>query len=326
MRRWQIVALGVAIGTTAFLGACDNGTHEPTAPSADRGLVGAPEGPMMGIHWARGEHPGAAGAHGRRQPGNMTLHNGYIMPSSRTYSIFWGPTWSTSAGDKITGINAFLGGFGGSNYIHASTEYAGIDGVRVSTTSAFGGSFTDLSAAPTNAPQVSTVQNEVCKVLAANGVAPRADGIYNVYASTTRGGAGYCAWHSYGSCNGVNVQFAWYFNLDGDSGCDPGTPYGSYTSGHTNSQGLAAIANVTAHEVSETITDPRNGGWYDSQNGENADKCAWSFSPNNGGLVTLTNGGTYQLQMEWSNAAFTAGTGYSNRYGQAACLDGIVKF
>lgn len=324
MRRWQIATLGVALGATVFLGACENNTQGPTPPSADRGLVGAPEGPMMGIHWARGEHPANAGVHGRPQPGNMTLHNGYIMPSSKTYSIFWGT--GAGAGDKTAGINAFLGGFGGSNYIHASTEYYGIDNVHVGTASQFLASYTDGSAAPSNAPQVSTVQNEVCSVLAANGVAPRSDAVYNVYASTKRGGAGYCAWHSYGSCNGVPVQFAWYFNLDGDSGCDPGAPYGSYTSGHANSQGLAALANVTAHEVSETISDPRNGGWYDSQNGENADKCAWSFSPNNGGLVTMSNGGQFKLQMEWSNAAFTAGTGYSNRYGQNACLDGIVKY
>jgi len=326
MRQLQKAACGLVIAVTAFLGACDNGTQEPTSPSADRGLVGAPEGPMMGVHWARGEHPTGAAVHGRPQPGNITLHNGLIMPSSRTYSIFWGSTWNTAAGDKIAGINAFLTGFGGSNYIHASTEYYGVDGAHVGTASSFSGSFTVLSAAPANAPTVTAVQNEVCKVLAAGGVAPRTDAIYNVYASTTRGGAGYCAWHSYGSCNGTNVQFAWYFNLDGDSGCNPGTPTGSYTSGHTNSQGLAAIANVTAHEVSEAITDPRNGGWYDSKNGENADKCAWSFSPSNSGLVTLTGGGTYRLQMEWSNAAFTAGTGYANQYGQKACLDGITKF
>ena len=322
MRRWHIAALVAAVGTTVFLGACENGTQEPTGPSADRGLVGAPEGPMMGIHWARGEHPGPASVHGRPQPGNMTWHNGAIMTSSRTYAIFWGS--GAGAGDKTAGITAFLTNFGGSKYIHASTEYTGTNGT-VGTGSAFVRSFTDGSAAPSNAPSVSAVQSEVCKVLSGAGVTPVADGIYNVYASTKRGGAGYCAWHSYGSCNGVPVQFAWYFNLDGDSGCDPGTPYGSYTSGQTNSQGLAAIANVTAHEVSETITDPRNSGWYDSQNGENADKCAWSFSPNNGGLVAFGNT-TFKVQMEWSNAAFTAGTGYANRYSQKACLDGVVKY
>ena len=109
-----LAAVGVAMGATVVVGACDNSTQEPTGPSADRGLVGAPEGPMMGVHWARGEHPGPAAVHGRKQPGNITLHGGYIMPSSTTYAIFWGPGWNTSPGDKIDGITAFLKAFGGS--------------------------------------------------------------------------------------------------------------------------------------------------------------------------------------------------------------------
>lgn len=326
--------LATAIAALAVVVACDNTSTPSTAPltpdasSNARGEVGQPEPPMLGTHWARGENPARAGGAGAVY-GNMTLHGGNIMPSSATYAIFWGPSWNTDpafTSDKISGLGSFLGGFGGSNYIHASTEYNGMNGQFVGTSSAYSGSFVDNSSAPRHAPQVSAVQNEVCRVLSNNGVTPRSDAVYNVYATTTRGGAGYCAWHSYGSCNGTPVQFAWYFNLDGDSGCNPGTPYGSYTSGHSNSQGLAALANVTAHEVSETITDPRNGGWYDAGNGENADKCAWSFSPNNGSLVTLSNNSTWRLQMEWSNNAFSSGTGYANRNGQNACLDGILKY
>ena len=321
--------LAMAFTALALVAACESATSTSTAPltpgssSNARGEVGAPE-PMLGAHSVRGfaGNPNAV-------YGNMTRHNGYVMPSSSTYSIFWGTSWNTNptfTADKIVGINALLSGFGGSNYIHASNEYTGIDGVHVGTGSSFLGSYVDNAAAPSGAPSVSAVQSEVCKVLSAHVVTPRTDAIYNVYSTTPRGGAGYCAWHSYGSCSGVNVQFAWYFNLDGDSGCNPGTPTGSYNGTATNSAGLAAIANVTAHEVSETISDPRNGGWYDAGNGENADKCAWSFSPNNSGLVTLSNNSKWKFQMEWSNAAFAAGTGYANRNGQAACLDGIVKY
>ena len=41
-----------------------------------------------------------------------------------------------------------------------------------------------------------------------------------------RGHAGYCAWHSYGTISGVPVQFAFFFDLDGDRGCDPKSPSG----------------------------------------------------------------------------------------------------
>jgi hypothetical protein len=110
------------------------------------------------------------------------------------------------------------------------------------------------------------------------------------------------------------VQFAFFFKLDGDSGCDP-----QDTSG-LHSQGLAALANVSAHELSEARSDPASpGAWYDRRGQENGDKCAWTF---NVPLVTFSNGSQWKLQGEWSNAAFTAGTGYPNSNGQKGCLDG----
>ena len=313
--------LALAVAGLALVAACDRSTSAPE-------LSGGPEAPMLGMvgsRFAVNPHINTA-ISAAALVGNMVRNGGNVMPANATYNIYWGPAWATSPGDKIAGLNAFTAGFGGSNYAHTNTEYNGVDGRFAGTTSTFLGSSVDNASAPTRAPAVSTIQNEVCKVLSAKGITPRADGIYNVYATTKRGSAGYCAWHSYGSCAGVPVQFAWYFNLDGDAGCDPGTPTGSYTAGHTNSQGLVALSSVTAHEMSETITDPRNGGWYDSGGNENGDKCAWSFSPNNGGLVTLSNGATFKIQMEWSNKAFTASSGYANRDGQKACLDGVVKF
>jgi hypothetical protein len=63
-----------------------------------------------------------------------------------------------------------------------------------------------------------------------------------------------------------------------------------------------ALANVTAHEVLEMLTDPDVGtGWLDSSGEEIADKCNWRF----GGCEAL--GGTrWQLQKLWSNAAIRA--------------------
>ena len=93
--------------------------------------------------------------------------------------------------------------------------------------------------------------------------APVANAYYPVYSDQRRGNAGYCAWHSSGTINGIRVQFGFFFNLDGDSGCDPQSP-GSL--GH--SQGLAALANVSGHELSEMLTDPQLNAWCDQQGGE----------------------------------------------------------
>ena len=49
--------------------------------------------------------------------------------------------------------------------------------------------------------------------------------------------------------NGQRVQFAFFWKLDGDAGCDPA----DNANGH--SQGLSAIANVSGHELAEAAVD-----------------------------------------------------------------------
>lgn len=248
----------------------------------------------------------------RRSP-NMTYHGGKIMPLAVSKAIFWGPSWAnaTFAGDKITGLDSWHQGFAGSNYAKTGGEYTGSNGTVNSGLSNYLGHAVDTSTA-TGGSSTSPILAEVCKVITSPD--PSGNGFYPVYTDVKRGSAGYCAWHSAGSCGGTPVQFAFFFDLDGDSGCDPSDTL----TGH--SQGLAALANVTAHELLEAMTDPASpGAWYDSTGYENGDKCAWTF---NVPYVTFPNGTQWKVQGEWSNAAYTAGTGYPNRSGQKGCLDG----
>ena len=239
----------------------------------------------------------------------MTWHNGAIINSSAAAAIYWGTSWSNSSfvGDKISGLDSWYTGFNNSNYAKASDEYTGTNG-QVGPSNSYGGHFIDTSAA-SGGGSTSAILNEVCKVIPN----PVSNGYYAVYVDLKRGNSGYCAYHSYGSCGGTPVQFAFFWNLDGDPGCDP-----QDTSG-LHSQGLAALANVSGHEFSEERTDPRNGGWYDSRNQENGDKCAWTFGAP---LVTFSNASQWKIQGEWSNNAYNAGTGYPNSSGQKGCLSG----
>lgn len=266
------------------------------------------EPPMRGIHWIRGF------AHGHGGGGSplMTWHGGDIMTTAATQSIFWGTNWANSSfvGDKITGLDTWYSGFGSSHYSATSNEYTGTNGQVTSvTTYPAPGHFVDTSPGPSRPPATSTILTEVCTVI----TNPVSNGYYAVYTDLPRGSAGYCAWHSFGSCGSVPVQFAFFFSLDGDPGCDPGDSSGLH------SQGLAALSNVSGHELSEARTDPRNGGWYDSAGQENGDKCAWTFGAP---LVTFTNGSQWKIQGEWSNNAYNTQTGYPNSSGQLGCLAG----
>lgn len=157
------------------------------------------------------------------------------------------------------------------------------------------GNWSDSSTAPpARNPSTSTILGEVARVISANGATPKANATYFVYTSNFPGGhVNYCAWHSYGSVNGVLVQFAYMPNITGLAGCDPGSTYNKTSF----SQGTRALANVTAHEFMESITDPNLNAWYDSSGQEIGDKCAWKFD------ATVPVGGLgWQLQEEWSNA------------------------
>jgi hypothetical protein len=309
MNQKTLAALA-AVGLALF--ACSDPTRTPSSILAPTGPSDAVStNPFTGgqLHGAPEHRFFAKGQPGRKRSVNMLFHGGTILFANKTKAIFWGTSWTTYTGDIINGLNSFFSGFGGSNYANASTEYTGTNG-QVTSSSTYLGSVIDPTPAPTRALSVTDAVAEACAV---TSNAPDPNALYLIYTETGAGNVNYCAWHSYGTCsNGAPLQVAYMPNITGLAGCDPLDTYGT---GH--SEGLAALANVTAHELSETITDPRNGGWYDATGAENGDKCAWAFhSP-----VSLS-GTVWKLQMEWSNNAYTAGTGFPNRSGQHGCLQG----
>lgn len=293
MKRIAILALVLA-GCVTDLST----TEQDLDPSNDQG-GGEP-------HDAKVVHVRGHAGHNTGGSPNLTYHGGPVMHGTVVKAIFWGPSWSdaTFVGDKISGLNSFYSGVGGSKYAGTNGEYT--DGAgKVGTGVTNQGYAIDTSTAAKNGSRTSTILAEVCKVIGNNVVE---NGYYPVYIDNPRGHAGYCAWHSDGTCNGKTIKFGFFFDLDGDSGCDPNDT----SSGH--SAGLAALANVSGHELSEMMTDPQLNAWYDSSGAENSDKCAWTFGKT---LVSL-GGSSWKIQGNWSNAAYNAKSGYDG----AGCIDG----
>ena len=295
----------------ALLGALAGVHHSNAAPPAD--VAGAP-------HYAAAKHDakGAGGGSPKARYPDMTYHRGPVMPSAVVQPIFWGTSWALPLNDKMSGLASFYQGYSNSTYAKTSGEYADSTGQVVGPALTYQDAVVDPSAAVTTAPTTAQVLAEVAKEVPSPD--PKGLGFYPVYVDSPRpADVDFCAWHSYGSVNGTPVQIAFFWNLDGDAGCD------NVERGTTHSQGLAALANVSAHELSEARTDPRINAWYDQKYDENADKCAWTFGPTTTNplqLSTLSNGTQWKLQGEWSNRAYDAGTGYPNSAGQAGCLAG----
>ncbi len=257
-------------------------------------------------------HSGHARSGGSTASPLMSFHGGKVLRANATAAIFWGSSWNNTsfASDKISGLDSFFLGFGNSRYAFTSSEYYDSTGL-ISPASTYQGHLIDSSVVPNRALSTSQAISEVCKVTQNH---PDPSTVYFIYTATGAGKVNYCAWHSWGSCSsGAQVQVAYMPNIDGIAGCDPQDS----SSGH--SQGLAAVANVTAHELLESITDPRGSSWFDSSGQENGDKCAWSFPPGNG-LSTFSNSTVWKLQMEWSNSAYLANTGLANLSAQHGCI------
>jgi hypothetical protein len=226
---------------------------------------------------------------------------GPVMHSTTVVPVFWGSKWSSSSftNDKVTGLDYLYAHIGNTAYARTNGEYTDGSGNVNTTNISKGADLTDTSATPSGAPSTSQVLAEVAKM---TNNRPTAGAYYPVYSDQPRGRAGYCAWHSSGTIDGTQVEFGFFFNLDGDPGCDPQSPS---SLGH--GQGLAALANVSGHELSEMLTDPQLNAWMDQRGEENSDKCAWTWS----GTVQIGSQ-NWKIQGNWSNAAANARSGYAN--------------
>lgn len=232
---------------------------------------------------------------------DLTYNGGPVLQATTTKVIFWGPKWGDPSfvGDKISGIDSWYEGVDGSSYAGSVDEYTDASGNQVGAASTYTGHVIDTTAASD-----SGAINEACTVV--NNPLPNE--YVAVYLDQPRTG-GFCAYHTYTSCANSNTQIevAVFYNLD-DGSCNPL----DNVTGH--SQGLAALANMSGHEFSETRTDPLLTSWYDSFGMETGDKCESVFPDP---FVTFSNGSQWKIQANWSNYA------YDNNLGQedGGCVD-----
>lgn len=232
---------------------------------------------------------------------DLTYNGGPILPTTTTNVIFWGTKWSDPSfvGDKISGIDSWYEGVGGSSYAGSVDEYTDASGNQVSAASTYSGHVID-----TTASSDSGAINEACTVVKN----PVANEYVAVYLDQPRTGV-FCAYHTYTSCADSNTQIevAVFYNLD-DGSCNPL----DNVTGH--SQGLAALANMSGHEFSEARTDPLLTSWYDSFGMETGDKCENVFPDP---FVTFSNGSQWKIQANWSNYAYDNNLGQEN----GGCVD-----
>lgn len=313
------------------------GIQGPVGPMGAMGLQG-PQG-IQGIQGIQGP-VGPAGANAVAPDAGVSIqyNGGPVMTGTTNIYLIWYGNWSNNTTTTI--IPDLISGLNGSSYYGINSSYYDVSdaGVYSHITNSIvlaGTTYDSYSQGTTMAAGIGAA-NAVIHALN-NGFPIDNNGIYVVLASSDvqetqiqDGGSGctaYCGYHNplplYNSNNQYinTIEFA-FINPNSTNICNSSNSsnYGSCSQAINLGQTITpnsnlwadAIANIFAHEISESITDPSPSGWNNGPTGEVGDKCAWQF----GSTYPATNGGTaniylgtryFLLQELWIN---TDTTGY----------------
>jgi hypothetical protein len=215
----------------------------------------------------------------------LTYRGGPLLPAVQVFNFFWGTAWQGLQAALVQEINQFFDFVLTSALMDQLAEYS-VPGSSIGHGTRAGAVIlsTDPPSAIADADIQKLIQQEISSDAAVPQPAPNS--LYYVFLPP-----------------GVTVS------LDGSASCSNFCGYHSdinrtifYAvmpypdcSGCTGTLAvLDALTSTSSHELCEAITDPVPGqGWYDDQNGEIGDICAWKTKQL----------GSYTVQLEWSNSA-----------------------
>jgi len=215
----------------------------------------------------------------------LTYRGGPLLSAVKVFNFFWGTAWQGLQAPLVQEINQFFDFVLTSPLMDQLAEYS-VPGSAIGHGSRAGAVIlsTDPPSTITDADVQQLIRQEISNDAAVPQ--PSANSLYFVFLPP-----------------GVTIT------IDGQASCSNLCGYHSDINGGTfyavmpypDCSGctgtlavLDALTSTSSHELCEAITDPVPGrGWYDDQNGEIGDICAWKTK----------KVGAYTVQLEWSNQA-----------------------
>jgi hypothetical protein len=216
----------------------------------------------------------------------LTYRGGPLLTAVEVFTVFWGAEWKQAPQSALlANLNLFFDYILTSPLMDQLAEYS-VPGKNIGHGRRTG-TATLASPAPNSSVEDRVIQQVLQQEIAAKNVpAPGPNSLYFFFlppgVQVVLGGSASCRdFCGYHDSTSDNIFYA-VMPYPGCSGCTGGLTVDD------------ALTSTTSHELSEAITDPLPGqGWYDDNNGEIGDICAWK---------TRTLGG-YTIQLEWSNTA-----------------------
>ena len=215
---------------------------------------------------------------------HLTYNNGPLITSCQVFTVFWGSAWQSASPGMINELNGFFDYILASSLIDQLSEYD-VPQFKISHGKRTG-TITLTNPDVSKTVDDSDIQKMIRDQISAKKFpASTPQTLYFIFlpsgVTVTQGSSASCkVFCGYHDAIGNDIFYA-VMPFPGCSGCS------------SNFSSFEALTVTASHELCEAITDPIPGqGWYDSQNGEIGDICAWKTK----------KVGQYTVQQEWSNS------------------------
>jgi len=217
----------------------------------------------------------------------LTYRGGPLLTNVEVFTIFWGTDWQQPTNAPlIAEINSFFDDILASSLIDQLAEYD-VPGKSIGR-GVLLGTNTFAESSPGKSVTDSAIQRFLqTQISGGTFPAVSANTLYFVYLppgtqvkqSSAASCKDFCGYHDATPTGGIYYAVMPYPNCSGCLG---------------ELDTFPALTSTSSHELCEAITDPVPGqGWYDDNNGEIGDICAWK----------TRQLGNYTIQLEWSNKA-----------------------
>ena len=303
----------------------------PTAPTA--ALTGGPHVmPMRPTTGSAGTARSAAVTAASPPIGShLTYYGGRVVSHTEVVQVLWGAGIAGAANGQYLSqvlntpspsVATFYQGVLNSSYVDWLSEYT--TSTQTIGRGSFAAQYTITPSTSASTVDDTTIQSELsAQILGGHLPAPHQDaaGNNNTYyaiffphgkqitvgTSSSCVSGGFVAYHgtiAHVGVGGPEIYYGVHPDMQAGSGCQG--------QGQTNSV-FGDVTAVASHELVETMTDPEVGiapsvgpplAWYDLTNGEIGDIC--NAMP---GSTTGSDGLTYFVQTQWSNAQNTCAVG-----------------
>jgi len=218
---------------------------------------------------------------------HLSYRGGPLLASVEVFSIFWGAAWEDPANSALVQqINSFFDFILASSLIDQLAEYS-VPGKAIGR-GVLLGTNTFTASDPGKSVTDSAIQKFLQSQISSKTFPePTPNSLYFLFlppgTQVKQGSSGSCKdFCGYHESTAAGDLFYAVMPFPNCSGCLGGL------------QTFEALTSTSSHELSEAITDPIPGqGWYDDNNGEIGDICAWKTKQL----------GDFTIQLEWSNAA-----------------------